>query len=75
MTMGRQLVGSLMYLGLAIFLFEIAGRLALEQRTGWGWFVFAGLMLSGIALNLWTGEISGDPGKGGQKPNTTHDLG
>jgi hypothetical protein len=61
--MGRRLVGSLLFLGAATFLFEIAGRLASEERSGWGWFVFAGLMLSGIAHNVWTGEFPESRGK------------
>ena len=55
--MGRRLVGSLMFLMPAFSLFEMAGRLASDQRAGWGWFLFAGLILSGIALKLWTGEV------------------
>lgn len=66
--MGSRLVGCLMFLGSATFLFEIAGRLASEQRAGWGWFLFAGLILSGIAVNLWTGEMADAPCVGCQKP-------
>ncbi len=55
--MARRLVGSVLFLGVAIILFSIAGRLASVQRAGWGWFLFAGLMISGVALNLWTAEV------------------
>jgi hypothetical protein len=72
--MGRRLVGSLLFLGTAIFLFEIAGRLASEQRGGWGWFVLAGLILAGIALNLWTGEIPTPQCPRCQKPYQSNDL-
>jgi hypothetical protein len=72
--MGRRLVGSLMFLGVAIFLFEIAGRLASEQRAGWGWFVFAGLMVTGIALNLWTGETPATRYPPCHKSCSPHDL-
>jgi hypothetical protein len=54
----RKLVGCLMFLGSAMILFEVAGRLASEQRTGWGWFLLAGMILCGVALNLWCGEVS-----------------
>ena len=72
--MGRRLVGSLMFLGASILLFEIAGRLASEQRAGWGWFVFAGLMLAGVALNLWTGEFVTPPCPRCQKPYHSNDF-
>jgi hypothetical protein len=69
--MGRRLVGSLMFVGIAITLFQIAGRLASEQRAGWGWFVLAGLMMSGVALNIWNGEV---PTPRCEKPYSSHDL-
>jgi hypothetical protein len=72
--MVRRLVGSLMFLGAGMFLFEIAGRLAWSQLAGWGWFVFAGLMLSGVALNLWIGEIPTTQCPRCQKPFSSHDL-
>ncbi len=72
--MGKRLVGSMMFLGIAIVLFEIAGRLASEQRTGWGWFVFAGLLMAGVALNLWTGEIPTPHCPRCQKPYQPNDL-
>ncbi len=72
--MARRLFGSLMFLGVAMFLFEIAGRLAWEQRAGWGWFAFLGLMLSGVALNLWNGEIPTNQCPRFQKPYSPHDL-
>jgi hypothetical protein len=72
--MARRLIGSLMFLGIATFLFEIAGRLALEQRAGWGWFVFAGLMVTGVALNLWTGESRTTRCPRCQKPHPANDL-
>ncbi len=61
--MGRRLTGSLVFLGTAIYLFEIARRLASDQREGWGWFLFAGLMLSAVSVNLWTGEVADARGK------------
>ncbi|MDB5352693.1 MAG: hypothetical protein JWN86_3940 [Planctomycetota bacterium] len=72
--MGRQLVGCLMFLGSATSLFEIAGRLATEQRAGWGGFLFAGLILAGVAVNLWTGEMSDAPGRPGEKPYPANEL-
>ena len=45
--MGRRLTGSLMFLMPALSLFEMAGRLASDQRAGWGWFLFAGLVIVG----------------------------
>jgi hypothetical protein len=72
--MGRRLVGSVLFLGIAIYLFEIAGRLAADQRTGWGWFLFFGLMMSGVALNIWTGEIPTPRSPHSQKPYSSHDL-
>jgi hypothetical protein len=72
--MERRLLGSLMFLGTAIVLFEIAGRLASEKAAGWGWFVFVGLMLSGVALNIWTGEIPTPPCTRCEKPHITGDL-
>lgn len=65
--MGRRLTGSLMFLGAATFLFEVAGRLASDQRGGWGWFLLTGLMMAGIALNIWDGE-SPDPRSKGPAP-------
>ena len=55
--MGRRMVGSLLFLGAAIVPIEIGGRLASAGRAGWGWFLLAGMMLAGVALNLWTEEI------------------
>jgi hypothetical protein len=72
--MGKRLVGSLMFLGVASFLFEIAGRLAWDQRAGWGWFVFAGLMMTGVALNLWAGETPTPQCPRCQKPYSPHEL-
>lgn len=72
--MARRLVGSLMFLGIAVLLFEIAGRLAFEQRTGWGWFVLAGLLMAGVALNLWTGETGAPRCPRCQKPLALDDL-
>ena len=54
--MGRRRVGCVTFLGAAAFLFEIAGRLAPERSAGWGWLLLAGLILTGIAVNLWAGE-------------------
>ena len=72
--MVRRLVGSLMFLGVSVILFQIAGRLAWDQRAGWGWFVLAGLMLSGVALNLWNGEIPTNQCTRCQKPYSPNDL-
>jgi hypothetical protein len=46
-----------MFLGAATFLFETAERLASDGRSGWGWFLVAGLMHTAFTLNLWTGEV------------------
>jgi hypothetical protein len=61
--MGRRLTGCVLFLLPTMCLFEIAGRLASDQRGGWGWFLFTGLMLSGIAHNVWTGEFPESRGK------------
>ena len=53
--MGRRLVGTVLFLGVAIIMILISGRLASEERATWVWFLGSGLMLSGVALNLWTG--------------------
>ena len=66
--MGRRLMGCVMFLGAATFLFEVAGRLASDQRAGWGWFLLAGLILSGVAVNLWTGETADARCPSCQKP-------
>jgi len=72
--MGRRLVGSFVILGAAIFLCEIAGRLASEVKAGWGWFLFAGMTLAGVALNIWTGETPTPRCPRCQKPYSAHDL-
>jgi hypothetical protein len=72
--MGMRLVGSVMFLGVAILLFEIAGRLASEQRAGWGWFLVAGLMLIGIVQSVWNGEGSPPRCPRCPKPYSSHDL-
>ena len=72
--MGRRLVGRLMFLGAAVDLVGIAGRLASEQRAGWGWFLFTGMVLSGVAVNLWTGEIPTHRCPDCQKPRPDHCL-
>ena len=72
--MGRRLVGSLMFVGAALFLFEIAGRLTSEGKSGWGWFLLAGLVLAGVALNIWTGEIPTPGCSRCRKPFSSHDL-
>jgi hypothetical protein len=72
--MGRRLVGSLLFVGLATLLFDLAGRLACEQRAGWGWFLGCGLMLAGVALNLWTGDIPAPRCPRCQKPCPLDDL-
>jgi hypothetical protein len=63
-----------MFSGIAVILFEIAGRLASERRDGWGWFLFAGLMMAGVAASIWSGEIPTTPCPGCQKPHPIHDL-
>ena len=72
--MGRRLVGSVMFLGVALALFEIGGGLAMEKKANWGWFLISGLILSGVALNLWTeaSPPSGCPRC--RKPDSRHDL-
>jgi hypothetical protein len=72
--MGQRMVGSLMFVGAAIIVFEIAGRLASEQRAGWGWFVLAGLILSGVALNFWNGDVPKTLCPRCQKPYMPDDL-
>jgi hypothetical protein len=72
--MGRRLVGSLMFLGTALFLFEIAGRMALTHRAGWGWFVFAGLVQAGVALNLWSEDMQTPRCRRCEKPPMSDDL-
>jgi hypothetical protein len=74
MTMGHRLAGSLLFMGLAALLFDLAGRLAWEQRAGWGWFLAFGLMISGVALNLWIGDMPTPRCPRGQKPLTPDDL-
>jgi hypothetical protein len=54
--MGHRFLGAMLFLLPALWLFEMAARLASDQRGGWGWFLAAGLILAGIAVNLWTGE-------------------
>jgi hypothetical protein len=72
--MGHRLVGTLLFAGIAVFLFDLAGRLATEQRAGWGWFLGFGLMLASIALNLWTGEVPTPRCPRCQKPYPADDL-
>jgi hypothetical protein len=54
--MGRRLVGTVLFMGVALSLFEVSSRLVLHQKAGWGWFLATGLLITGVALNLWTGE-------------------
>ena len=54
--MARRFVGTLLVGGIAVYLFEVAGRLASEERSGWGWFLFTGLIVLGIAVSFWNGE-------------------
>jgi hypothetical protein len=72
--MARRLVGSLMFFGAAIFLFAIAGGLAEEQRAGWGWFVLAGLIMSGVSLNFWSEDVPTPQCPPFQKPYMPDDL-
>lgn len=72
--MGRRLVGTVLFLGVAMLMILIAGGLASEGRATCGWFLGSGMMLSGVALNLWTGEVP-EPGcPRCQKPPSLHDL-
>jgi hypothetical protein len=45
--MGRRLVGTVLFLGVALSLFEVAGRLVMHQKAGWGWFLTSGLVVTG----------------------------
>jgi hypothetical protein len=63
-----------LFLGLAALLFDLGGRLASEQRAGWGWFLGFGLMLAGVALNLWIGDIPTPRCPRCQKPRPPGDL-
>jgi drug/metabolite transporter (DMT)-like permease len=65
--MAGRFLGCLMFLGAATVPSEIAGRLASAGRSGWGWFLLAGLVLAGIAVNLWTGGESREPCPGCRK--------
>jgi hypothetical protein len=56
-TMFRPMFGTILFLFPALCLFEIAGRLASEEKSGWGWFLFAGMVVCGVSLNLWTGDV------------------
>jgi hypothetical protein len=72
--MGRRLVGTVLFLIPCLCLFDTAGRLAQDQRSGWGWFLCFGLMMTGVALNIWTGEIPTPRSPHSQKPYSSHDL-
>jgi hypothetical protein len=74
-TFGGRLVGALLFLLPAVVLFEVAGRLAGDLKPGWGWFLFAGLLLAGGALNLWTGEQPAGRRRACPKPGVTDDWG
>ena len=50
----NRTLGSVLLLIPTLWLFEIAGRLAAQQRAGWGWFLFVGLLLGGTSANLWS---------------------
>ena len=54
--MGRRLVGTILFLGASVSAIEVAGGLARSGRSGWGWFLLAGMVLAGVALNLWEGD-------------------
>lgn len=54
--MARRFLGCLMFLALALTLFDYSWKLASEGKSGWGWFLFTGLVMTGVALNIWTGE-------------------
>jgi hypothetical protein len=63
-----------MFLSLSVLVFEIAGRLASEQRPGWGWFLFAGLILAGVAHDQWTGKALTSRCTCDRKPDPIDDL-
>ena len=60
--MFRRLVGTILFLIPSLVLFDRAWRLASEERSGWGWFLAAGMVLSGIAVNVWDWGDSRLPG-------------
>jgi hypothetical protein len=66
--MRRRLMGSIMFLAIALFLFAIAGGLASEQRAGWGWFLIAGMFITGVALNVWSEDVPTPQCPANQKP-------
>jgi hypothetical protein len=72
-TFGGRLVGALLFLLPAVVLFEVAGRLAGDLKPGWGWFLFAGLLLAGGALNLWSADQPSGEIKARQKPRVMDD--
>jgi hypothetical protein len=68
----NRTLGSVLLLIPTLCLFEIAGRLAAEQRPGWGWFLLGGLMLGGMSANFWSTEtqvVRPTPGKGRPSPD------
>lgn len=72
--MGNRILGTILFPCPALGLFRIAGCLASERCEGWGWFLFAGLILSAIALNLWTGQMPDVPCPSCGKPRPSDDL-
>lgn len=72
--MGRRLFGALVFLALALTLFEHSFRLASDSRDGWGHFLLTGFVMSMLALNIWNGEISMTRCPSCQKPHTANFL-
>jgi hypothetical protein len=70
----RRLVGGVMFLALALTLFEHSFRLASGAREGWFWFLLAGLILSGVVHATWVGEVGTTRCPYCRKPDSSRDL-